>query len=253
MERAAYFRASFVEHPRGPCQPKPLRTPLQPRPFPWYPLRLPSRQGTTVGARKGTITYSLFYVRDELPADYQATFLERIDEFRFDELKPDSEEDIRYGWTVLDDMLSTDFSRENVYFGEYLCLGMRTDRWALPAALLKAHAARREREVMEAQGKAKLFKSERVALREEVTRQLKQRMLPSAGVVDMVWSLERKEVRFWSQSARAVENFESLFESTFGLRLVHDNPYVAALNSGIPDTLVGNLADAEQSRFTSFE
>lgn len=206
-----------------------------------------------MGARKGTISYQLFHVRDPLPDDYRGVFLERIDEFRFSELTPESEEDITYGWTVLDDMLSTGFTRENVFLGEYLCLGMRTDRWSLPSALLKAHAAKREREVMEAQGKAKLFKSERVALREDVTRQLKQRTLPSAGVVDMVWSLEREEVRFWSQSARALENFENLFESTFGLRLVPDNPYVAAINCGLADALVGNLADIEQSRFTSAE
>lgn len=206
-----------------------------------------------MGARKGTITYSLFYVQDDLPSDYRAMFLERIDEFRFAELTPESEEDLTYGWTVFDQMLSTDFTRDNVFLGEYLCLSMRTDRWSLPASLLKAHAAVREREVMEAQGKNKLFKSERVALREEVTRQLKRRTLPSAGVVDMVWSLERREVRFWSQSGRAVENFESLFESTFGLRLVPDNPYVAALNCGLGDELVGALAEAEQSRFTSNE
>ncbi len=206
-----------------------------------------------MGARKGTVTYSLFHVRDELPSSYRESFLEQIDEFRFTELTPESEEDLKYGWTVLDNLLSTEFSKDNVFLGEYLCLGMRTDRWSLPSALLKAHAAQREREVKADQGKTKLFKSERVALREEVTRQLKHRTLPSAGVIDMVWSIDRKEVRFWSQSARSVENFESLFESTFGLRLVPDNPYIAALHCGLPDALVGGLADTEQSRFTSFE
>lgn len=206
-----------------------------------------------MGARKGTISYTLFHVDGSLPSSFRDEFLERIDEFRFTELTAESEEDLTHGWTVLDDMLSTAFSRDNVFVGEYLCLGMRTDRWALPSALLKAHVARRTAEVMAEQGKVKLFKSEKMAIREEVTRQLKRRTLPAAGVIDMVWSLERGEVRLWTQASRALEQFEDLFESTFGLRLVPDSPYIAAINCGLADDLVGSLADVEQSRFTSFE
>lgn len=206
-----------------------------------------------MGARKGTISYSLFHIDGDLPDGYREHYLERIEEFRFTELTPESEEDIIHGWTVLDDLLSTAFTTDNVFLGEYLVLSMRTDRWSLPSALLKAHVERRTREIMQEQNKAKLFRSEKMAIREDVTRQLKQQTLPSAGVVDMVWNLERKEVRFWSQSGRSVEFFEALFESTFDLRLVADNPYVAALNCGLSTSLVGRLADVEQSRFTSFE
>lgn len=206
-----------------------------------------------MGARKGTITTSLFHVDGDVPRDYRDGYLEQIEEFRFQPLTPEAEEDLRHGWTTFDDMLSTDFTRENVFFEDYICLGMRTDRWAIPGALLKAHIARRTSEVLVEQGKARLFKSEKMAIREDITRQLKQRTLPAAGVVDVVWNVERKELRFWSQSSRAIENFESLFESTFGLRLIPDNPYVAALNCGLADALVGRLADVEPARFTSFE
>ncbi len=217
------------------------------------PPSLLSHSRSTVGARKGTISYSLFQIDGELPDSYRDHFLERIQEFRFTELTPESEEDIVHGWTVLDDLLNTDFTTDNVFLGEYVVLGMRTDRWSLPGALLKAHVERRTKEIMHEQQKAKLFKSEKMAIKEDVTRGLKARTLPSAGVVDMVWNIERGEVRFWSQSARAVEMFEALFESTFDLRLRADNPYVAALNCGLPDSLIGQLADVEQSRFTSFE
>ena len=206
-----------------------------------------------MGARKGTISYSLFHVEGEIPSGFQDDYLERIQEFRFVELTAEAEEDVTHGWTVMDDMLSTEFSKSNIFLGEYLCLGMRTDRWALPSALLKAHVERRILEVMAEHNKTKLFRSEKMAIREEVTRQLKGRTLPAAGVIDLVWSIDRKEVRFWSQSNRQLELFESLFESTFGVRLIADSPYVAALNCGLEPTLVGGLADVEASRFTSFE
>lgn len=206
-----------------------------------------------MGARKGSITYSLFYVDGTPPTGFRESYLEQVREFAFRALTPESEEDTSHGWTALDDMLSTDFSKENVFVGEYICLGMRTDRWALPGALLRAHVERRIGEVKREHDKAKLFRSEKVAIREEVTRQLKRKTLPSAAVVDMVWAIDRGEVRFWSQSSRAVELFESLFESTFGLRLVPDNPYISALNCGLDDQRVGALAAVEPAVFTSFE
>jgi DNA recombination-dependent growth factor C len=206
-----------------------------------------------MGARKGSISYSLFHVDGEPPTDFREAYLDQIREFSFRALTPDSEEDASHGWSVLDDLLSAEFSRDNVFLGEYLCLGMRTDRWSLPGALLRAHVDRRVVEVKAEHSKAKLFRSEKIAIREEVTRQLKRKTLPSAAVVDMVWTLDRKEVRFWSQSSRALELFESLFESTFGLRLVPDNPYIAALNCGLSDTMVGRLGTVEQASFTSFE
>ncbi|MFT6397893.1 MAG: DNA recombination-dependent growth factor C [Bradymonadia bacterium] len=206
-----------------------------------------------MGARKGSISYSLFHVDGEMPSDFRETFLEQIQEFAFRELTPEAEEDVSHGWSVMDDLLSVEFSKDNVFIGEYLCLGMRNDRWALPGALLKAHVERRIDEVKREHDKTKLFRSEKVAIREEVTRQLKHRTLPAAAVVDMVWTVDRREVRFWSQSNRSLELFESLFESTFGLRLVPNNAYIAALNCGLSDTLIGALAGVEQAQFTSFE
>lgn len=206
-----------------------------------------------MGARKGSISYTLYHVDGDLPAQHRAEFLERLNEFRFTPLTPEAEEDLTHGWVVLDDMLSVDFTPENTFLGDYLAVSMRTDRWAIPGALLKAHIEARTREVLAESGKARLYKSEKLAIREEVTRLLKRKTLPAANAIDMVWALDRKEVRFWSQSNRALEFFEALFESTFGVRLVHDNAYVAALHCGLADELIGALGDVEQARFSAAE
>ncbi|MCB9506827.1 MAG: recombination-associated protein RdgC [Myxococcales bacterium] len=206
-----------------------------------------------MGARKGSISYSLFHVDGDIAKTSRDELLERIREFAFSPLTPESEEDTVHGWVVLDDMLATDFTPDNVFLGEYIALGLRVDRWALPGALFKAHIERRTREVLAETGKARLFKSEKLAIREDIGRQLKRQTLPAAAAIDMVWAVERGEVRFWSQSNRALEMFESLFESTFAVRLVNDSAYVAALHCRLADELVGALADVEQARFTSFE
>ena len=140
-----------------------------------------------------------------------------------------------------------------MFRGELVCLGMRIDQWRLPGALLRARSAEMAQEVKARTGKQKLFRSEKEHIRETVTRELKQRTLPSAQMVDCVWEPDAKRVRFWSQSNRMLELFESLFESTFEVRLVPSNPYVEAIEAKLDDALVGRLADAEPARFTSFD
>lgn len=204
-----------------------------------------------MGAFKGSISCALYHVDGEPESGFRDDFMERIHEFRFVDLTPDDEDDLRWGWCCAQDMLDTDFTKAKVFQNEYLCLGLRVDRWSLPGALLKARIARREDQKKQEFQKAKLLRSEKEAIREFVSREMKQQMLPAATMVDMVWNIDRREVRFWSQSTGRREQFEELFESTFQLRLVHSNPYVAALHCDLSDDLVGRLADVEYARFTS--
>ncbi len=204
-----------------------------------------------MGARAGSISYQLYHVDGAAPDT--ATALERIAEFAFRPLAPDAEDDFSYGWCVFEDLLSIDVTKDNAVRGEYLCLSMRLDQWRLPAALFKARIAKKSKEVLDKSGKQKLFRSEKEQIRETVSRELKGMTLPSASMVDLVWSLETGVVRFWSQSSRMLELFESLFESTFEVRLVPSNPYVEAIEAKLPDELVGALAAVEQAAFTPFE
>lgn len=205
-----------------------------------------------MGARSGSITYQLYHIDGAAETERDA-LLGRIAEFAFQPLTADAEDDFHHGWIVFEELLSTAFTRENVFRGELVCLGMRIDQWRLPGALLRARSAEMAQEVKARTGKQKLFRSEKEHIRETVTRELKQRTLPSAQMVDCVWEPDAKRVRFWSQSNRMLELFESLFESTFEVRLVPSNPYVEAIEAKLDDALVGRLADAEPARFTSFD
>jgi len=214
-------------------------------------IALSSRR-SPLGALKGSISYTLYHVEGELPADFVQVCMELIEEFRFQELGPASEEDMHHGWCVIGEMLNTTFTREKLLRSAYLCLGMRVDKWALPGALLKALIEERNQKVMEEHQKLRLMKSEKEAIREAVTRELKHKLLPAASMVDMVWNLDEGHVRFWSQSTTRRELFEELFESTFGVRLVATSPYVAALHCGLEDSEIASLDGVEQSRFTDF-
>lgn len=206
-----------------------------------------------MGAVAGTVSYMLYRVEGERPESWKQAWMERIEEFAFRPLTPESEEDTSLGWCVLGELLNTSFTLENVLRGEYLCLSQRVDRWALPPALLKARIAERADQVQQEHQLHRLSRLQKDQVREVVMREMKAQSLPVASSVDMVWNLDTNTLRFWSQSGTAIERFLDLFESTFGLRLVPCSAYVAAVNVGLSDALIGELATVEQAVFVDFE
>lgn len=206
-----------------------------------------------MGALTGTVSYTLFHVDGEIPDDWRELWMERIVEFSFQPLRPELEEDSSVGWCVMGDLLNTDFNDANVLRGEYLCLGMRRDAWSLPPALLKAHIAERSEQHLQEHGLMRLSRLQRDQISEAVIQELKKQALPSANSVDMVWNLDSNVLRFWSQSGSTLERFYDLFESTFNLRLVPSSAYVAAINLGLSEELIGELSMVEQELFADIE
>jgi hypothetical protein len=190
-----------------------------------------------VGAIKGSISYALFEVDGSLGDRPEGRILERLHEYRFQELTAAHEEDSRSGWCVMTDMLDTVFTNENVFRNEYICFGLRTDRWSLPGALLKARIAREEEAVRERTGRTRLYKSEREAVRDAQSRLLKAQLVPSAASIDVVWNTQKKQLRIWTLSPARLDLFDELFVPTFGaefgVRLVRRRPYTAAMAAGL--------------------
>jgi recombination associated protein RdgC len=186
-----------------------------------------------MGVRKGSVSYSLFHVEGDLPPDAPSFLLERAREFALQELTPDSEQDQHIGWCALDDLLTLDFTPDHLFRGEYVCLGMRIDRWSLPGALLKARIARAEDAHRQHVGRLRLSRHERDQIRTQEILSLKKLLIPTAASIDVVWSLPRREVRLWTQSPTRVEAFQQLFESTFQLRPWQHNAWLAATTAGL--------------------
>ncbi len=203
-----------------------------------------------MGAIAGSVSYTLYHVPGDIDAAFRDEAFERIARFWFRPLHPDMEEDTSTGWCDLDDILLDEARPATIFRDVYLCLGLRVDKWALPATLLKARVKRAEREYVEQTKRPRLTRGEKDSLREQVTREMRRQSLASASVVDVVWNLDDGKVRFWSQSGRANERFVELFHRTFEIRLIPDTSWVAALQAGLDEHQVGLLGDVEPARFT---
>lgn len=186
-----------------------------------------------MGALKGSISFSKFYVRGELPDGFRDRFVERIRLRAFRPLTVEEDAEQRAGWCSIENPLDCELDHGKIFFNSYLNLGLRTDRWQIPSALFKAHFGEAEREHLAKRGREKLGRREKEELRAIVSRKLRAQLMPVMKVVDLSWNLEAGVVRFWNQSPRAHESLAELFEETFELELVPESPYTAARELGI--------------------
>jgi hypothetical protein len=183
-------------------------------------------------ALRGSLTYVRYFVEGEAPDDLSA-FLKPI---RLRAMKPlDPQEDVseRSGRCRLGEPFATDLDHGDVFFNEYVNLGFRTDRWAIPGPMLRAKLREAETAYLARKGRDRLSRRERTELKDLVSKRLRREIAPSTRVADLSWASGDGLVRFFSASPRTGALMQELFLKTFGLRLVPEAPYTLAARLGL--------------------
>jgi hypothetical protein len=186
-----------------------------------------------LGALRGSLTYSRFFVVGDVPDDLAGASMKRIRANASQPLDPDEDLNERHGWAAIEDPMDTDLDHEKVFFNEYLCLGLRIDRWVVPKPLLNAHLRDAEAQLLEKKGLERLGKKAKADLKLFVLKRLRRQLMPSTKSVDFVWNVNSGVARFFSQSARIHLLVQELFEKTFRLKLVPESPGTAAFREGL--------------------
>jgi recombination associated protein RdgC len=202
-----------------------------------------------MGARYGTLSYKLFYVLGDIEDGWQDRYLQAIKKNAFEPLTPEGENEVSDGWVPIDRPLNVEFELYTFLYDHFVNLGLRQDKYMIPAALLKAHVEEAEREYRVQNGKERLSKFEKEDIKTMVKRRLKEKQLPRMKVIDMSWDMRARKVRFWSQSNNTCELFQEFFEDTFGLSLRPANPYVNALHLDLAQEQIDDLEFVEPSVF----
>ena len=114
-----------------------------------------------MGAFRGSISFTKFHVRGELPADFRDRFVESIRMRAFRDLDPSEELDERTGWCSIEHPFDLDLAYEKVFFNDYLNLGLRTDVWRIPSSLFKASFREAERAYLAEHGAEKLSRTQK--------------------------------------------------------------------------------------------
>jgi recombination associated protein RdgC len=179
-------------------------------------------------ALKGSLTYARFFVTGELPKDFRERFMRAIRLRAMKPLEVDDDVSERSGWCAIGEPFDVELHYDGVFYNSYLNLGFRTDRWVIPGPLLRARLREAESAYLLKRGKERMSRSEKIELKEVVSRKLRKQFVPVTRAVDVTWSLEDGVVRFFSQSARPSADMSALFQKTFGLELVPEAPYTLA-------------------------
>ncbi|MDI1429149.1 hypothetical protein [Polyangium sorediatum] len=189
--------------------------------------------GATLGALRGSLTFSRFYVTGDIPDDVPGTTLKRIRANAFQPLSPDDEKNEGAGWASIEDPFITDLDHEKVFYNEYVCLGLRLDRWVIPGPLLKAHLRDAEQALLAKRGLERLGRQAKTELKTMVVRKLRRQLVPSLKSYDVVWNLRTNILHLYSQSERIAALLDDLFKRTFKVDLVPESPGTAADRLGL--------------------
>ena len=198
-----------------------------------------------MGLMKGPITYRKFYVRGALAESPHKKYLERIRARGFKPLTPEDDA-AAVGWVPVerpyDDEVS--FRAESVFFGGYLALAIRIDRWKFPTSVVKSKMAAAERAYKQKTGKERISRAEKAELREAIDRKLRREGLPTSSTADVSFNLSTMELRLFGRGGLVAEHFHELFEKTFQLRLLPAGAFVTGTALGVAD-----LATLEPTMF----
>lgn len=189
-----------------------------------------------MGALRGSLTFSRFFVVGTVPDDVAGASLKRIRAQSFQPLDPDEDLAQRHGWAAVDDPFDLELDHEKIFFNEYVVLALRVDRWAIPGALLKAHLREAEQKLLEKKGLERLGRKAKLDLKDMVTKKLRRQLVPATKSIDLVWNLNTGVALFFSHSKKFHELVQELFEKTFRLQLLVESPGTAADRTGLaPD------------------
>jgi len=137
------------------------------------------------------------------------------------------------GWFAIHDPLVTELGPDDVFFQQYLTVGFRFDRRAVPAKLLYLERRRAEEALRGELDRPRLGRAARQQIKAEVESRLLLRALPVPRLFDVVWNLETGRVYLTGRMRVAQEAFVDLFRETFGVAPVPLIPYLAAEHVGL--------------------
>jgi recombination associated protein RdgC len=186
-----------------------------------------------LGALRGNLTYSRFFIAGDVPDDLAGVSMRRIRASASQPLVPEEDVNERHGWCSIEDPMDVELDHEKVFFNEYVCLGLRIDRWVVPKPLLNAHLRDAEAALLQRKGLERLGKKARAELKLFVLKKLRRNLIPATKSIELVWNSGTGVARFFSQSPRVHLLVQELFEKTFRLKLVPESPGTAAERRGL--------------------
>lgn len=173
-----------------------------------------------MGFLKGSMTFRRYYVDGEVPTDFIERFQERLHEFSF-KVRPGEGSKLEHmGWTLIHNLLDSDFSNlESWYIEPHILAMMRLDVKTVPSNLFRATLDQRCSRWCENNSKERCPSRVKTDLKDILNAEMLSQTLPRVKTVEWYWELELNQVFVHNISESMNERFRGLFYDTFGLNL----------------------------------
>lgn len=153
------------------------------------------------------------------------------------------------GWVAIHDPLAVHVEPADLFYQQFLVIGFRFDKRAVPGKLLWLERRRLEEERRAERGLPRLGAAARREIKDEVEARLLVRALPAPRLFDCAWNLENGRVYFTGKQKAARDAFVELFRETFGVQPVPLIPYLAAEYVGLSSRTVEAVRAVEPASF----
>ena len=155
------------------------------------------------------------------------------------------------GWSCFNEPFSTDFDQSPFLIGEHFVFSMRIDKKTIPAKIVQKQYQLEMKKKLAASGREFLSKTEKKEIKDHVLHVLSLRIPATPNVYDLIWHYENNRLWFFSNLKGANEELETLFSTSFKLKLIRLFPYsMATLTSTLGDAEKDAIAQMPPTRFT---
>ncbi|HYQ18447.1 MAG TPA: hypothetical protein VEQ58_21875 [Polyangiaceae bacterium] len=204
-----------------------------------------------MGVSRGALTFTRLFVQGKPPKDLRKRYLEAVRLRKFTPLAPEDEASEAVGWCVIERPFDLDFQADQIFYDRFVQLGFRVDKWRLPGALVRAQVADEQQRMLSRAGREKLTRAEKEDIKLRVIGRLRKKILPTSRAFDVLWDLDAGTVLLFTHAARTTEEFQALFQTTFGLELQTDSPYAAAGRAQLPAAMQKQFDKVEPLSFAA--
>jgi recombination associated protein RdgC len=129
------------------------------------------------------------------------------------------------GWTSFREPFVPSFEGSNFCIGNYFLFSLRMDRKTIPSKVIQKYYAIEYAKKLKASGREFFSKNEKKMLKEHVISLLTLRIPATPNIYDLLWSYEDASLWFFTNLKKPCEELETLFLTSFNLKLIRLFPY----------------------------
>lgn len=129
------------------------------------------------------------------------------------------------GWTSFQDPFVPTFEGSCFTIGTYFVFSLRIDKKSIPAKVIQKYYAIELYKKLKASGRDFLSRNEKKMIKDHVINLLTLRIPATPNIYNLLWNHEEESLWFFTNLKNACEELETLFLTSFHLKLIRLFPY----------------------------